>query len=89
VAVEGPHAGKTFRLTSEAVIGRDPSCDIALPEDVKASRTHARIRREGTGFVIEDAGSTNGTFVNGRRVQKQALVPGDTVLIGTSSLLLE
>lgn len=89
VATSGPYAGRTFPLEAEAVIGRDPGCDISLAGDYKASRTHARLVREGAAFVIEDTGSTNGTFVNGQRVTRQTLVQGDTVIIGGTAFRLE
>jgi pSer/pThr/pTyr-binding forkhead associated (FHA) protein len=71
------------------VIGRDSSADIALTADSKASRTHARLVADGAGYAIEDAGSTNGTFVNGQRVTRQPLAVGDTIIIGTTSLRFE
>lgn len=89
VAVAGPHAGAAFALAAGAVIGRDPGADIALPHDTQASRRHARIVQEALSFAIEDAGSTNGTYVNGQRVTRQTLLPGDTVVVGSTSLRLE
>lgn len=96
VAVSGPHTGAAFALRAPSrggtlwVIGRDPDSEIALPSDVKASRVHARLTRQGAGYVIEDAGSTNGTFVNGTRINNTlALVPGDTVLVGDTALRFE
>jgi pSer/pThr/pTyr-binding forkhead associated (FHA) protein len=49
----------------------------------------ARIIQEALSFAIEDNGSTNGTFVNGQRVTRQALVPGDVVVIGQTQLRVE
>ncbi len=89
VAVSGPHAGQSFAARSGAVIGRDPQAEIALPNDTSASRRHARIVQEALSLAIEDTGSTNGTFVNGQRITRQSLVPGDTVLVGGTSLRLE
>jgi pSer/pThr/pTyr-binding forkhead associated (FHA) protein len=90
VVVAGPHAGTTFSVgPSGANIGRDPEAAIALPGDTKASRLHARIVREGADIVIEDAGSTNGTYVNGQKISRQTLAPGDTVLIGSTALRVE
>lgn len=91
-AVAGPHAGTSFRLAAGAplVLGRDPANAIGLPEDTKASRAHARILRDSGGsWVVEDNGSTNGTFVNGQRVTRQELAPGDTILIGATALRFE
>jgi len=66
-------------------IGRDPDNDLHL-DDVNLSRQHCRILRAKEGIVIEDLNSSNGTFVNGTRTQRQVLSTGDTVLIGVTSL---
>lgn len=67
------------------VFGRDPSCDHVLPHP-EISRRHARILRTAQGLLIEDLGSTNGTFVNGQRITKPVLLKeGDTVALGTFS----
>ncbi|MBC8139309.1 MAG: FHA domain-containing protein [Fibrella sp.] len=89
VVVSGPHTGQIFPARSGSIIGRDPSVDISISQDTSASRRHARIVQEALSVAIEDAGSTNGTYVNGQRVTRQSLVPGDTVVIGGTSLRLE
>jgi pSer/pThr/pTyr-binding forkhead associated (FHA) protein len=94
VAVAGPHAGATFPVgralaNGSLAIGRDPNSDIALPDDSKTSRLHARLVRDGAGYAIEDAGSTNGTYVNGAKISRQTLVSGDTVLVGGTALRFE
>jgi pSer/pThr/pTyr-binding forkhead associated (FHA) protein len=89
VAVTGPHTGMTFAARHGAVIGRDPNVDIALSSDTKASRNHARLVSDAGGIVIEDTGSTNGTYVNGRRITRQALVPGDAVVVGGTQFRFE
>ncbi len=89
VVVAGPHTGEVFPARSGAIIGRDPGADIPLPQDTSASRRHARIVQEALSVAVEDAGSTNGTFVNGQRITRQSLVPGDTVVVGGTSLRLE
>jgi pSer/pThr/pTyr-binding forkhead associated (FHA) protein len=89
VVVSGPHTGQVFSARSGSIIGRDPSVDIPISQDTSASRRHARFVQEALSVAIEDAGSTNGTFVNGQRVTRQSLVPGDTILIGGTSLRLE
>jgi diguanylate cyclase (GGDEF)-like protein len=62
-------------------IGRATGCEIQLP-DISVSRTHARIVADDEGFVVEDLGSTNGTFVNGEAVKRQSLHSGDKIRIG-------
>jgi ABC-type multidrug transport system ATPase subunit/pSer/pThr/pTyr-binding forkhead associated (FHA) protein len=61
-------------------IGRDPSNDLTLPNPL-VSRRHARLRRAGATYVIDDLGSTNGTFVNGTRITSHELKAGDQIQI--------
>ena len=89
VATDGPYMGTAFPVRPNAVAGRDAGADIALPNDSKASRQHARFVPAGQGFAVEDATSTNGTFVNGVRVTRQTLAPGDTIVIGTTTFRFE
>ncbi len=68
------------------LIGREPSCDLQLEQDL-VSRRHARLRESDEGLVIEDLGSTNGVFVNERRIREPTLLAhGDTIAIGTEML---
>jgi pSer/pThr/pTyr-binding forkhead associated (FHA) protein len=67
-------------------IGRTSECDIALPEDSKVSRLHARLEWNGETWVLVDAGSTNGTFVNGQKVTEWVLKVGDVLEIGDAQL---
>lgn len=74
--------GARLGLSREAVVGRDPGCDLVL--DVSdVSRRHARIREDPPGHVVEDLGSTNGTFVGAERVKERTLAPGDFVRLGS------
>lgn len=79
----GPTVGKTFSLNAEEIsIGRDAVNIIAI-NDAEVSRKHARMELRGETYVIQDLGSTNGTFINGTRVTgTQELNPGDTVSFG-------
>src|SRR3972149_335686 len=64
----GPSPGTVFDVTKEVtMLGRDVTNDIPLG-DVEISRQHARLTRTPGGMVLEDLGSTNGTFVNGERL---------------------
>ena len=69
----------------EVVIGRDPSCDLVLNDD-RCSRRHAIIEQTLEGLLVRDAGSANGVHVNGRRVERSRLRPGDTVRLGATVL---
>jgi pSer/pThr/pTyr-binding forkhead associated (FHA) protein len=79
----GPTVGKIFPLDAQEVtIGRD-AVNIVAINDAEVSRKHARMELRGSTYVIQDLGSTNGTFVNGTRVSgTQVLNPGDTVSFG-------
>ncbi len=80
----GPLAGKGFPIISTLTFGRDEENDVAL-DDEEVSRYHARLLRQGDEVLIEDLGSTNGTFINGNRIEEQQkLQPTDIVSVGTS-----
>ncbi len=85
--ISGKYQGGEFPLIDgqEIVIGRSSDLDMVLVEEM-VSRRHARILLEDQVISIEDLGSTNGTFVNGEKIQKGVLKEGDRILIGTSIL---
>lgn len=85
----GPTPGKVYPLEdAEISIGRDNSNTIAI-NDAEVSRKHATLEMRGTSYVIQDLGSTNGTFVNETRVSGiQVLNPGDTVSFGENITLM-
>jgi len=87
--ISGKYQGGEFPLKHEKqiVIGRSTELDMVLAEDM-VSRKHAKIITQGGKVVIEDLGSTNGTFVNGEKIKHARLKEGDRILIGTSILRL-
>ncbi|MEA2398277.1 MAG: hypothetical protein QOK25_1833 [Thermoleophilaceae bacterium] len=83
--IEGPNAGQDLDVERPAVIGRDPASAGLTLTDPEASRRHASVIPEGQALNIEDLGSTNGTFVNGERIDSaRVLVRGDRLRIGTT-----
>jgi pSer/pThr/pTyr-binding forkhead associated (FHA) protein len=79
----GPVVGKVFPLDAQEIsIGRETTNTIVI-NDAQVSRRHARMELRSPTYVIQDLGSTNGTFVNGIRISgMQVLTPGDLVTFG-------
>jgi hypothetical protein len=78
--------GKRYEVTTELVVGRSSTCDIALA-DVNTSRRHARVWVENGGVWVEDLGTQNGTRVNDRRITGRApLQSGDVIRVGVHQL---
>ena len=79
----GPTPGKASELDQPVIsIGRDYSNDIVI-NDVEVSRKHARLTVQNGGYILEDMGSTNGTFVNGQRLLGPHLLrPGEIIAFG-------
>jgi hypothetical protein len=78
--------GARHELTKRRmVIGRSKDCDIQVA-DANVSRRHAEVRQEGAAYWIVDLDSTNGTEVNGRRLKRAKLRPGDTITVGSTEL---
>lgn len=73
--------GLAVPLSEEVVLGRDPACTVPLPSD-DVSRRHARIAPEEGGHVLVDLGSTNGTWVEGHRVERRRLRGGERIRVG-------
>jgi hypothetical protein len=84
----GPGMGLVYEVKTggPTSLGRAKVNDIVLNEDVAVSSEHCRIRPEDGAFVLHDLKSTNGTFVNDRRVSRQPLTEGDTIQVGETYL---
>ena len=79
-------AGQRLRVDKRRVVlGRSRECDIQI-DDANISRRHAELRQEGTSFWIVDLGSTNGTEVEGRRVQRARLADGSKFTVGETTV---
>jgi hypothetical protein len=84
----GLRAGSAYDLSDGAVLGRGDSADIRL-QDTFASSSHARLVPQGEVIVLEDLGSTNGTYLNDRKVASPVEVhAGDVVKVGKTVLEL-
>ncbi len=83
--ISGKYQGGEFPIAAdrEIFIGRSNELDVVLVEDM-VSRKHAKISWNNDALIIEDLGSTNGTFVNGEKIKRARLKEGDRVLVGTS-----
>lgn len=83
----GSHKGSRYLITAEGVtIGRSAGSAIFL-DDVTVSRKHATIVKSGKSFVLKDAGSLNGTYIDNASVTEHTLVSGDEFQIGKFHLL--
>lgn len=81
VSIDGVVVKEAQLTKDRSTIGRRPYNDVVV-DHLSASGEHAAIQVVGGEAVLEDLGSTNGTFVNGRAIRKQALVSGDLIEIG-------
>ena len=80
-------AGHEFPLGNETTVGRAAGCAVLLDSDTFVSQLHARVFRRDGSIFVEDLGSTNGTFVNGRKVTAPVTVhKGDTVQFGRTTM---
>jgi pSer/pThr/pTyr-binding forkhead associated (FHA) protein len=87
VVLRGPNTGARFLLDDEQVAaGRHPDSDIFL-DDVTVSRKHATFVAQDGGYLVRDAGSLNGTYVNRERIDEAPLHQGDEVQIGKFRLV--
>jgi hypothetical protein len=80
VPLKGPQRGQLIQLKLQSVIGKDPGCDVVINDPFLSSR-HATIRVASGVYILEDH-STNGTYVNDRKVSRHELVDSDFVKVG-------
>lgn len=84
-----PGSGPPIEVSKdEALVGRDPGCDVVV-QDGSVSRRHAKIQRRGEGFTVVDQGSANGTFIDSQRVAEVALKNGQELRFGAVSFKVE
>lgn len=88
VAIDGPLAGNRFPIGPGVELGR-ASQAVPMGYDTEASRRHASVAPSATGIMVQDLGSTNGTFVNNQRVQAVEARPGDLIKIGKTTFRIE
>ena len=82
--------GQTIEVAAPTTVGRDAHSGIRLDRDEFASATHARIEPRPDGAWVDDLGSTNGTFVNGKKLKRAQLAKvGDVIRIGATELQVQ
>ena len=90
VGRSGSQSGQSFGLKrGNNTVGRDPRQADVVVDDSTVSGGHARIKFEGGQFYLYDLASTNGSFINNRRVQRQLLMDGDIVRFGNVELVFK
>jgi serine phosphatase RsbU (regulator of sigma subunit) len=91
VGIEGREAGKLFEIGPDPLtIGRDAKQTLVFSDDAEVSRVHARVSLAGNAVVVEDLGSTNGTFVNAKRITSAVtLREGSVLRVGRQILKYE
>ena len=72
----------------EITIGRNPSCDVHI-DNLGVSKRHAKIIKQDGAYIIEDLNSTNGTYINSKRIAKAIIKNNDKIHIGKHSLQIQ
>jgi pSer/pThr/pTyr-binding forkhead associated (FHA) protein len=85
VPLQGPQRGELFTLAPQTMIGTDPKSTVVLNDKFMSSQ-HAEINAENGMWILRDKGSTNGTYVNNRRVDRHELVDNDFIKFGSAML---
>jgi diguanylate cyclase (GGDEF)-like protein len=87
VVLSGSNVGEMYRIEKDSiVIGRGDRVDVRLVDD-GISREHARLTKVEGGIDLIDLGSTNGTYCNGKKVDRERLTEGDKILLGSTTIL--
>ena len=89
VILSGRRKGTDERLSPVTTIGREGAYNTIHLEDEMVSGEHAKIKYENGQFVLYDLGTTNGTFVNGKRVVRQPLMDEDVIVMGETILVFK
>jgi pSer/pThr/pTyr-binding forkhead associated (FHA) protein len=87
-AIDGPLMGQRFPIAGPIEVGREQPT-IPMSFDTQVSRRHAQVAPDALGLLVTDLNSTNGTFVNGQRVQSQVVRLGDILKIGATSFRVD
>ncbi|HEY4562893.1 MAG TPA: FHA domain-containing protein, partial [Thermoanaerobaculia bacterium] len=87
---EGPGAGSEHPVDGELILGREQGSADLVIDDPGVSRRHARVLSDAGGVIVEDLGSSNGTYVNGQRISGPVeLGAGDEVQVGATIMGVE
>ena len=87
--IEGPDKSVLYHLNKqEMYLGRHAQCEIVL-RDPQVSRRHLKITETDQGWMLDDLGSTNGTLVNGQRITREMIAPGDKIQLGQTILVIK
>lgn len=82
IVIFGGKEERTYTLDRpRMVVGREPQCEIAI-DNLGISRQHCALVTKGDAFVVQDLGSANGTFVNGKKIVEHFLNDGDEIFLG-------
>lgn len=87
-ALDGPLAGQRFPIGGPVDLGRE-SAAVPMAYDSQASRRHANVAPGMGALTVTDLGSTNGTYVNGQRVQSAQARPGDLLKVGGTTFRVD
>jgi len=85
----GPMANQTLPLTEEVTTIGSVAGNTVVLADPEVSRKHAGIRRVDSSYELADLGSTNGVYVNGHKVPKKTLEPGDIIRVGNTEAVFK